>query len=124
MMQQNLGQRRTISGHFAMGLLRDVGAILDGVVAPRVPASDDIQRSADAALKATIDGHDVKNWHSAPGETLSELSRRWLALAGECASFADATMLSLPWGTTDRMIRDMLLAQMMQEPALTSSLAA
>ncbi len=124
MTQQNLGQRRSISGHFAMSLLRDVGAILDGILAPRVPASDEIQRSADAALKATIDGHDVKNWQSAPSETMSELSRRWLPLAAECASFADATMLSLPWGTSDRMIRDMLLSQMMQEPAQTSSLAA
>jgi hypothetical protein len=105
-------QRRMISGNVAMSLLRDIAVALESVVAPRVPGSEDIQHAADAALQAIVNGHDVKNWQDISGD-----------LAAECASFADASMLSLPWGTSDRVARDMLLTQMMQSPP-AASLAA
>jgi hypothetical protein len=116
-------QRRMISGNVAMSLLRDIAVALESVVAPRVPGSEDIQHAADAALQAIVNGHDVKNWQDISGDVRSELARRWFDLAAECASFADASMLSLPWGTSDRVARDMLLTQMMQSPP-AASLAA
>ncbi len=124
MTQTTMVQRRMISGQAALTLLRDIGASLDGVLAPRVSGSDDQQRAADAALQSAVDGHDVRNWDSLDLDIRSELARRWLILAAECSSFGDASMLSLPWGTTDRVVRDLLLSQMMHTPAPASSLAA
>lgn len=124
MAEQAIGQRRMISGIYALALLRDIGVVLNGVVAPRVAGSDDIQHAADGLLRTAIEGHDVRNWDSADGDVRSELARRWLVLAAECNSFGDASMLSLPWGTTDRVARDLLLEQMIGSPTGTASLAA
>jgi hypothetical protein len=124
MTQQPLGQRRTISGHSALNLLRDIAVALDGVVAPRVAGTQAIQELADKALQSALDGHDVRNWDSVEPEVRSELARRWLSLAAECNSFGDASMLSLPWGITDRAVRDMLMAQLMQTPPAQSAIAA
>jgi hypothetical protein len=123
MEQGHTMQRRMISGNAALALLRDVAVALESTVAPRVASSTENQIAADAALQSVIDGHDVKNWQNTDTDVQCELARRWHDLAAECASFADASMLSLPWGSPDRFVRDLLLTQMMQSPP-AASLAA
>jgi hypothetical protein len=113
-------QRRMISGNAALMLLRDVAVVMESVVAPRVPGSDVLQGAADEALLSVVNGHDVRNWQEMPTDVMSELGRRWHDLAAECASFGDASMLSLPWGTPDRGVRDLLLTQMMHTRPATS----
>jgi hypothetical protein len=116
-------QRRMIPGHAALLLLRDVAVVLESAIAPRIAATDDIQQAADIALQSVVDGHDAKNWRELAIDVKSELARRWFDLAGECTSFGEAGMLSLPWGTSDRVARATLLTQMMRSPPV-SSLAA
>jgi hypothetical protein len=124
MSQQEVGQRRSISGQHALLLLRDVALALEGVTAPRVHGSAEIRAAADMALQNAIDGHDVRIWDSEALEVRGELSRRWFSLAEECASFGAASLLSLPWGTSDRAVRDLLLAQLLSEPGTAAAKAA
>jgi hypothetical protein len=121
---QSAGQRRSISGQHALLLLRDVALALEDVTAPRVPGTSEIQAAADLAMQNAIDGHDVRIWDSESLEVRGELSRRWFSLAEECASFGAASMLSLPWGTSDRAVRDMLLTQLMSAPSSQAAKAA
>jgi hypothetical protein len=112
MSHQEVGQRRSISGQYALLLLRDVALALEDVVAPRVIGTAEIRAAADLALQGAIDGHDVRIWDSESLEVRGELARRWFSLAEECASFGAASLLSLPWGTSDRAVRDLLLTQL------------
>jgi hypothetical protein len=112
MSHQEVGQRRSSSGQYALLLLRDVALALEDVVAPRVIGTAEIRAAADLALQGAIDGHDVRIWDSESLEVRGELARRWFSLAEECASFGAASLLSLPWGTSDRAVRDLLLTQL------------